>query len=199
MKDTLPVLQDMVENLDTFYQLASDFQLAKGKTWYSRVHTCCQKIADIYEVSVFQVAGITARLSPNLHWKRNLRATVSILEHREKVEGYPKNVEIAREIENGRFGTSFLEVKDAFGLGAPKISAFYCNIALPKDTEHVTVDRWMLRAVYSIKKQPPNDRVVRFSEYAKIQRAVKILAQEKKLIPNQVQAVVWEVIRSIYG
>lgn len=57
--------------IGTYYQ-ATEGDIFDGTTWYWNAKAIAQRISDSTDISLYQVAGVIAALSPNNKWQRNV-------------------------------------------------------------------------------------------------------------------------------
>lgn len=183
---------EIADNLQQHFLTAEDDVVERGKVWYLQAHDEAVRLGKQYGISVAQASGIIARLSPGIRWERNVIAAENLLEGESKLDGYRYNAKVARQIAMGQWGDEYVEVLESFGINAPKITNFYANIYDPTDSYPVTLDRWMVRCAYGMTGEV--DKVKR-NEYSRISNLLRKLAKRHDLLPNQVQAIIWEVIR----
>ena len=62
----------MLYNILAIYKLATPDEIKHGVTWYAKALCDCKTIAEEYDVPVHIVVGVTAALSPNNKWDRNI-------------------------------------------------------------------------------------------------------------------------------
>lgn len=198
---SLPVTEQIYSNLDNYLEKADDDAINTGLNWYISAHDYAVRLADNYKISLAQAAGIIARLSPAVRWTRNIIAAELLLEGKSGIDGYSSNIEKARQMAMGRFGRKHSDILATFPEAtAPKIRNFYQNIYNPTDREPVTVDRWIIRAAYLKEeaKKLPNEMRLTNADYQLIADKIRELSICYKLLPNQAQAIIWEVIHSTW-
>lgn len=199
--------QDMVDRVQWFYDNSSEEDYEGGVTWYKSVHDLCQQMAQTSAYSFEQLIAIFAVLSPNVEWKLNHTAALTVIEHYKqgdsgedyktypfpkndgtmgKCPGYPANYEKAYRI---------LGNNDLTAVGGEKVGAFYENfrdgrpLGEGEDQDMgVTIDIWATRIVIN----RPNVKIA-LSDPANalLQKVYQQVAQQSGLLPKQVQAVTW--------
>lgn len=132
---------DVVANiLDVFSTVKNSSDIAEYNNallWYPLAHVFAQDLASAYGLTVSQVCGIIAALSPQLSWYKNKAQALEFckrMRNNEDLSGlmaYKANVNKAVRIYNG---AESLDV-----LGGMKVRSFYANLML--DDSAVTVDR----------------------------------------------------------
>lgn len=175
--------RNMVRNLAALYRVRSADDDTRGRVWYARAHALMILFADRYNVPIATAAYVTAALSPQCAWTRNLIATRDVLADLPVHYGpLPVNTAKAKRIYQDR-ATS---VDDYFTIRACKVRSFARNLA--GDTSHVTVDTHAVQAAF-------NDvSLVWYStigKYAVVADAYRIAAGRLDLDPSTLQAIVW--------
>lgn len=178
------VTQRYINNL-----LALWTKSTKQSSWYSEANQTIQEIACDYNVSVENVAYITATLSPALSWEMNLESTKAFFDSW-----------------FGRYGNSRqtaygANVRKCVGYmlgerrGVPtgqKVSAFYRNLL--KDDQAVTLDRHAIRAARWGKRQlqkESGEQDICRQEFRVVQDAYNIAAQCVGVSVAEFQATLW--------
>lgn len=157
----------------------------RGLAWYEVAHLHAQALSDEFELPLFKVCGVIAALSPNNKWERNLIDTRLFLANPSldtKVCTFLGQRKKALRILLDASKPS--EVKAI--LGGRKTISFYSNIYKFNTSKEVTVDLWMFR-IGELKKAKKN--------YEVISDAVLEVSQENNMLPHQLQAIVWSVVR----
>lgn len=158
---------------------------AVALTWYERAHNECILLSEVFDVPLKQVVGVVAALSPNNKWKRNLKDAWLFLDEpsiNTKVCTFFNQRKKALEILKGN--PTDKDIQDI--LKGPKTRNFYENILYYRKSQAVTVDTWAFRSV-GLKPSVKNFKAV--------EMAYREVANDLNLVPNQVQAVVWGVVR----
>jgi hypothetical protein len=175
-----------------------------GNGFYFAAREICEGMADRYGLTLEQVAGIVAALSPQTPWDRNLQFAETFCKNR-KVAGVPKDraEKCAKILQH-----TCPEIigKTVFGTNGPKIESFYWNIL--GDSSRVTIDS---HAVFStfyhpsqgiptgdfltpLKGKGPRAATYRFFEGAYISAAKRLQTE-----PSELQALVWANVRQAKG
>jgi hypothetical protein len=156
-----------------------------GLTWYNMAHNECILLSQVFEVPLSKVVGVVSSLSPNNKWNRNLHDAWNFLDApslETKVCTFMGQRKKALAILESDGSDS--EIKRI--LKGPKTSNFYMNILHYRTSQVVTVDTWAYRSV-GLKPTVKNFKVT--------EQAYKEVASELGLVPHQLQAVVWGVVR----
>lgn len=189
-----------IDNLRAMFQRADAVDLREGQLAYPRYHAVMRDLAERYGVPIEKVIAAFVALSPNNDYISNLRSLVSVLDgaqrglplHSIKVSTY--NHCRDRAYAYVAQGQNFLE--KAVGL---KIRSFYRNVLNPSDHRYVTVDGHVVAAWrgknLTMKEALVNGR----KEYRQIETAIKSLAFDAFMLPNQYQAVLWFTRKRVFN
>lgn len=185
-----------LNNLENILNRADENTIEKGYNWYLEAHRELWELCITYNQPIPKVSAICSKLSPGIRWETNIIATEKVLIATENevpmAYGYRANVLKSLDILKGLYGTDFDEVANAFSKRSRKTLNFYGNLCYPLSNDYVTIDRWIYRSVTSL---DIDLKYINLNTYNLIADAIKVLAEKKKLIPNQVQAVIWEQIK----
>lgn len=169
----------------------------EGTKWYKTAHSQIAALSDYHKVPLAVTCGITARLSPSISWSRNITATDNLLRGKPTIDGYSRNVDIARKLLAGEWGTTDCGVSGSFPKNARKTFAFYHNLLHVTKSRFVTIDRWMIRAMYeeAQARELPAEFAVGPRAYRDASELIKQLGKRHKLHAIQVQACIWLAVR----
>lgn len=178
----------LITRLESHLNRASLSQIDTGMQWYENANKQAQKLSKEHGYPVAVVSGVISALSPSVQWERNLIDAHNILRNEEsRVSTYPahkgKALEIMAPWNDEDYIYSILLGNRGRG---KKTASFFDNILNYETSTRVTVDRWMYRACGL-------DANVKY--YDEIQDAVRMIAVSEGILPHQVQAIVWEVMR----
>ena len=167
------------------YNSASLQNMLAGKGWYENAHIECQMIALAFEMPLSIVVGVMASLSPNNKWHRNIIDTWKLIEKphlNTKVCTFKGQRKKALEIlaSDGDDGT----IKEI--LRGQKTRNFYDNILHYTTSTCVTIDMWAYRSL----ELPVSKKNFEIASNAYSEAAIEL-----NLVPHQLQAVVWGVVR----
>jgi len=183
-------------NLELLFNAASTAELAEGLAWYYNQHHILQALAVKYHVPITAVCGACAAISPGLPWFRNLQDTETLLSNPDNVivGVYGKlNQQKALAILSGKNPLDILGLNSNY----PKVLSFYLNLAYPDKDLAVTIDRHMKCAAFNITEERDKNAPVRIVEYREISAAVREIAEDNRLLPHQVQAIIWVTWRNL--
>jgi len=187
-------------NLLSVYRQATAAEAQQGSQWYAEAHAIMREWSETYGVSLQTAACVTAALSPQCEWTRNLIIADDILAGRNPSVGgaLHLNIKKAQSLRD-TLGSNILDSNDislamltAFPSG-PKVNAFARNLA--GDTEAVTVDAHAAQAAFG---SPLAITAVRPTLYRIIAEAYTSLAHELNISPCVLQATVWVVWKRLY-
>lgn len=162
--------------------------------WYKEAHTFATELMIKHNLNLRTICKVIAVLSPSVTWEQNKKDTSTIIKaylagdsiNSFTVSTYGNNKLLAWGILNE---TDDLTPKAT----NPKTYSFYENIFNPYCSRHVTIDRWAIKALTT--KKSLYGTPLRGKLYKESVKVYKRLAQEMNLLPNQVQALAWVVIR----
>lgn len=171
------------EHLLAVWQRATPEVRAAGAAWYDTARQTLQEIADEFGLTLRQVAGVTAVLSPSLSWDQNLTATRELLAGHTS-RGYGFNVEKAKLIVQGKDPDNIVS--------GPKVWAFYQNLMRLNSASPV-IDRHMLRAW--IGGSEPGAYGCSDATYVRATNDIITAAETVGVPVHEFQATVWLQIR----
>ncbi len=186
-----------METLYKTYRQIDKETINTAKNWYKKAHNFATYLANTYKVELSKVCGVISALSPACNWKQNkLDAEKMIVCYISGVDyttvpfsTYGQNVVKAWMIltDVDRDTLEWFNLKT----GA-KTYNFYLNILNPNDSNFVTIDRHAI-AVYEgrVGKKSGSARLTP-KQYQTIAETYKNLAKELGLLPNELQAILWE-------
>jgi plasmid replication initiation protein len=166
--------------------------------WYETAHSICKRIADYYDLTLQQVCGIMAVLSPQNKWSQNvLDCEALIIDDIAKVSTFNRNKQKALQIKY----CYELEKEVSDIVSGNKVTSFYNNLLSPHNQDYVTVDRHAVRCAL-------DDISSRFDEiknygrnkhFHRIAQAYKNVAKKHNISVLKVQSVCWVAIRIELG
>lgn len=189
MKISQAIKDDVTErytnNLLALWELST-----KQSNWYSDANQTLQEIASDYNVSVENVAYITATLSPALSWGANIESTRAFFDEwlgrsdsSNRQTAYGTNV--------GKCTEYMLGVRSGNPMGR-KVSCFYHNLI--GDYSVVTLDRHAIRAARwgkrNMKKESGEQDICQ-QEFRVVQDAYNIASQCVGVSVAEFQATLW--------
>lgn len=190
----------VINSILRFHSLASIAELNEGMQWYQKAYDYCKELAERFNISTSQVAGIIAAFSPQTGWQENKRFALSFLLSPTKTVKNEVQTSKAKKILTL---TSDADIYRALSLNdaAWKTKAFFLNILNPTILTDVTIDR---HAIAICIQHPTHTFALsevygkltvaqyRFFESCYIKAAVKL-----GILPQQLQAITWVTYRRI--
>ena len=182
-----------IENIIAVYNVvatqSTSSELVNAANWYPIAHKWCADVASAYGLTVSQVAGITAAMSPQISWDKNKLQTILLIQKKRNNEAlvglmaYRANVAKAERIYNGE---NALDV-----LGGKKVRSFYGNLMLDDST--VTIDRHALHiALYGTGNEEKSGSITPTAKlYDIAQDAYKTAARILGITPYSLQSITW--------
>lgn len=187
------MLDGSIENLARYLDDATPEDFAEGRLAYSRYHALMHELSERYGFPVANITAAFVSLSPNNDYIGNLRSLLSLLEGVRARRGFNEIV-VSTYRHAGERAYDFLDGRVPFlssGRGL-KISSFCRNILDPSDPFPITVDGHISAAWRGDNRMTMKEAIVRrVSDYNAVAGALRTLAEERGLIGNQAQAIVW--------
>ena len=194
--------KEFKSNLKKWYASATAEQKESGLRWYEDAKEFVETNSVIYNIDAYIVATIVSCLSPNNKWETNKANTVAtIIYYKNNPNAteaeYLKNVPCSTYFNNRKNAWKALKQGKEIQKTAPKTHAFAMNIGL-NSGEHITVDKWHLRACQvSPKANPQNLQTTCTAlQYRNIERITAEIAKEKGLKGYELQAIIWLTIKA---
>ena len=183
-------MPSMRSNLAELYAKASPDDRSLGRAWYPKAHYLMQEWAIHYGYDVGTVACVTAALSPQVEWGRNLIVANDLLAGRPPSIGgvIQSNILKAQRILRDRAHQTL----DYFPQG-PKVASFACNLA--GDFDWVTVDTHAMQAALNDVQASYRLNWTRYATFAEVYRRAALEAGEE---PAIFQAIIWHYWKRTY-
>lgn len=179
--------QSIYENFLAYFKMATANQLNFGKGWYQFAHDECVKLAAETGYDLARVCGVVSALSPRCRWELNIK--------------YARTLLLTGDVRGAILGASVVKAKRIMAgeeirgvLSGPKTCSFYWNILCPECGEHSTQDTWMGKAAWGLAW---NGNIRAGAQYDMMHAACARVAKEHNILAQEVQAVIWVVIREI--
>ena len=175
----------MIDKLNNHWGNASTDQIIEGMSWYQRANKECQRISKKHRIVLWKVVGVMAALSPNNKWERNkFDCEQFIIDQNHKACTFHGQRDKARKILKTNRRSKVEGI-----LNGTKTKNFYHNMLNPLTSQRVTVDRWVMRSI-------DFEGSLTSRKYKEIEDAHIVFARSKQLLPHQLQAILWDVLRS---
>tara|TARA_R110002153_G_scaffold211754_1_gene364345 strand:+ start:884 stop:1486 length:603 start_codon:yes stop_codon:yes gene_type:complete len=186
-------LRKVSKNLDYFFNLATNKDIASGKDWYKVANKFCTDNAAKYNTSPLIVASIVSALSPRNRWENNLKDALKVLQA----------VQDGKQPEQIRCSTFHRNKFKAFLIAkglqeitedSRKTYNFVRNIAY-LDPQALTIDIWHLRACLKEFKSIGSANIGK-TAYEQIKSLTIKKAQKLGLKGFELQAIIWLSIQT---
>lgn len=187
-----------VDNLQKVFNQASRHDTTAGLDAFLNYNRIMNKLADKCKTTPETAAAVFSALSPNNDYFGNLRDAHTLLKAAREgktlndfvVSTYGQNKRKAWRIAHGEDPLELIVAK--------KTRSFFRNIVDPRDPEPVTVDGHMVN-VWRYKRESLVGLRFPHKLYDEIAEGVRQLATVHKLVPCQVQSIIWMTWRRLHG
>ena len=182
-------------NICKLYRESTAAQRESGVRWYADAATISAALADKYDITWEQAAGVIAALSPLRSWGDNVNLAARAIANGGLTGGAFKDS--VAKVNRILAGEKVLDV-----LGGDKVRAFFQCILTGGQTSAVCIDRHALDAATNTRNTDETRPRLSGKRYREIAdayvRAARILSREsgQQLTPSAVQATVWLAWRS---
>lgn len=147
IKGEVYTLRKITNNLHRYIDLATPQDIEEGLNWYPEANEFCRVLANKHGLTLQQVAGITAAMSPQTSWGVNKEFVKSFLDSggKAKVTTHERVTKAKKMLKTTDYEEimSLLSVREN---GALKTRAFYDSICRPTETDLVVIDRHQIAA-----------------------------------------------------
>jgi hypothetical protein len=183
-------LVEVNNNLDKYFNLATDKDIDNGIAWYKQAHYICKDISNQYNMPIDVVASVLSALSPRNKWNQNVKDTITLLNaiHNNIP---PESIKVCTFHKNKQKAFLLGKGKTKITDKSLKTFNFVNNIAYLDDNS-ITIDVWHLRACFgkTIKTTPNN------TLYQQIKELTINKAKEKGLKGFEYQAIIWNSVKN---
>lgn len=194
-RDIVKHTDQYVDNILKMYHLASEDDIDNGRSWYQRASKFCQTLADNYERTLADVAGIMSCLSPATSFEQNVIDTVNVMagNDHETVSTYGPQYAKALDIRDSG-------VQPDGVVGENKTAAFWLNIVNPTTNGRVTVDRHSARVAVDVNMTADESYfyINTPAKYRVLENAYKLAAERLDVLPHVLQAITWITYRRLF-
>ena len=184
-------------NILAVYARTDHVLRAAGAAWYGAAHKDCAALARKYGLTVEQVAGAAAAISPGMRWDLVLGYVERLIGRKGStgklgfaVPTYSKLfVDRARSCLRGKLAPSDV-------LGGNKVRAFYALLCDSGNGYDVCVDGHAFNIAINAGRAPirgENSKVPSLTDkrYRMLSDAYRAAAQSVGILPHQMQAITW--------
>lgn len=187
-------------------------QAAQDAKWYENQHALIGETAAKLGVDPTVLAGVVAATSPQMAWETangkmpNMLAAAQVMQYAADNPGVNPD-EFAQSLEHPGMLRNSLSNGMAIAQGqapadvltAPKTASFYNNLAFPGQTDSVTVDAWMARAIAgtttSVDYNSAPSAIIGSNGYGWAADTIRSAAADAGVSPDAFQASVWSQYR----
>lgn len=188
-------MDQYVANITAVYDMASADDIEDGRSWYARASAFCETLAENYDRTLADVAGIMSALSPATSFEQNVIDTVNVLagNDHETVSTYGPQYAKALDIRDS-------SVDPATVMGENKTHAFWLNIVNPSTSGRVTVDRHSARVAVDLNMTADESYfyINTPAKYTVLESAYKLAAKRLDILPHVLQAITWITYRRVF-
>ena len=187
---TTKQLQEINNNLDNYFSLATDIDIDNGIAWYKQAHYICKDLAEQYNTKLEIVASIISALLPRNKWPQNIKDTKTVLDAIHSGLS-PDEVKVCTFHKNKN--KAFLLGKEQTHITDQSLKTFsFVNNIARLDANYITIDVRHLRACFGRTiKTTPNRKA-----YDQIKRLTIAKAEQKGLKGYEYQAIVWNAVKN---
>lgn len=176
--------EEFVSNILLAYLSSSPEDRSSGRWWYPTANSIARGMAHEFGISVSQMAGIIAVLSPQISWERNCIVAYEFMRSPyERPTGITTDNWVkAKEIYEGRLGF----------IRGNKVRSFWSCILTGGDTNEVTIDTHSVDVALGEEAREKDKRyLVNKQIYGIFVDAYREAARQLRLPVTEVQATTW--------
>ena len=181
-------LKKISNNLDYFFNIATDENIKDGINWYKIANKEAQKIAIKYDIDIYKVSQVISALSPRNKWKQNILDANKVCEAY-KLGLHPTNIKVCTFHSNKFKAFNILANNVSITDKSLKTFNFVNNIAY-LNNDFLTIDIWHLRACFNNLIKINNASIGRIS-YEQIKQLTIKKADKLGLKGYEFQAILW--------
>jgi hypothetical protein len=194
-----------VLNILAIYNQASENEVINGTKWYRDANNMTKLMAEKYNLTHIQTAGIVASLSPGTNWNQNiidanhlcsyLKAGLKL--NNVTVTTYGQNKDKAYKIYlNPQItGAECFKLILGASVRVNKTSSFFLNILHPDQSDIVTIDRHSFRVNLGLTELP--QIALTEKRYRIMTEAYKKASKKIQINPIDLQAITWLTFRRL--
>lgn len=189
-------MKTKISNIEKVFALADTIDIEEGKEAYMSHHKNLKNLAKFYGFGFCQTVASFAALSPNNDQWGNLRSLVSIMHGiRNNIPKSKITVSTYNQCKNRAYDFLMGDKDFLAETKGMKTRNFYLNILFPKDPQYITLDGHMC-SIWNGRRQTMKEAAISkiLSSPTKYNDVAKVfinVAKRHKLIPNQLQAILW--------
>ena len=181
-------LKKISNNLDHFFNIASDQEILAGQNWYKNANLEANKIAKKYDLDIYKVAQVISALSPRNKWEQNLKDANKLCEAY-TVGLHPTDIKVCTFHSNKFKAFNILASNTVITINSLKTYNFVNNIAYLHN-DYLTVDIWHLRACFNNMIKIDSATIGKIA-YQQIKDLTIKKANKLGLTGFEFQAIIW--------
>jgi hypothetical protein len=186
------------DNIRRIFDRVDTVDFNEGLNAYRMYRRTMRELSAKYDVRLSQTVAVFCATSPNTDNLKNLRTTATLLwgfRHGFDITDLTVATYRACGIRAWSYlhGTSFLNTTRG-----PKIRNFYTNILWPNNPTAVTIDGHMVSLWYG-KRLTMKQALATGFKYNTVADDFRTVAQELRLLPSQLQSMLWYTWKRIHG
>lgn len=198
------VCPSLIANIVSLIQSASASQMQDGLAWYQDANDEARFYAEHYNLSITQVVGVIAALSPQKQWYTNLKIARKVMGAFTAGKGVPSvhfksQMNKVRKILHTPDITEIEMMNVVYGKAGDKTASFAHNILHPDQAGVVTVDGHAVNAADHgmVRKAITSAATPTGRKYRMYSAVYAAAAEIMGMLPHQAQAVAWVTYRDI--
>lgn len=186
-------------SLKRWLDIANEDQKRAGLSWYKEAQDFAQYLSQTFNIDSYICAAVISALSPNNKWQRNKIDAFNVCQAF-KTGMDSKSVKCCTYNANKEKAFAILSGDTSITSKSPKTHSFAMNVGLLSE-DHVTVDKWHIRACLASPKEGICDTVEGCTpaQYRRIEAITVKLAKSYKMRGFEVQAIIWTAIKDNWG
>ena len=181
-------LKKISNNLDHFFNIATDQQILAGQNWYKNANLEANKIAKKYDLDIYKVAQVISALSPRNKWDQNLKDADKVCEAF-NLGFHPTDIKVCTFHSNKFKAFNILASNTIITINSLKTYNFVNNIAYLHN-DYLTVDIWHLRACFNNMIKIDSATIGKIA-YQQIKYLTIKKANKLGLTGFEFQAIIW--------
>jgi len=181
-------LKKISNNLDYFFNIATDENIKDGINWYKIANKEAQKIAIKYDIDIYKVSQVISALSPRNKWKQNIIDANKVCDAY-KLGLHPTDIKVCTFHSNKFKAFNILANNVSITDKSLKTFNFVNNITY-LNNDFLTIDIWHLRACFNNLIKINNASIGRIA-YEQIKQLTIKKADKLGLKGYEFQAILW--------
>jgi hypothetical protein len=189
-------LNKISKNLDYYFNLATNKDIAQGIKWYKEANNICKDIAIRYNSNTLVAANVISSLSPRNKWEQNIKDAYKVFEAQFNNLS-PEDIKVCTFHKNKFKAFNCIQNNILITNKSLKTYNFVNNIAF-LDNNYLTIDIWHLRACFDKLIKIDKAQIGRIA-YKQIKELTIKKAKKLGLKGYELQAIIWLTIQKNYN